>query len=41
MLAVATLTGHGLKDPDRVVKTVAPPITVPASLDAIVSTLGF
>jgi len=41
ILAVAVLTGHGLKDPDRVVKTVAPPVLVPATLDGVVATLGY
>jgi threonine synthase len=36
-----TLTGHGLKDPDRAMKTVPYPITVPAHLEAVVSALGF
>ncbi len=36
-----TLTGHGLKDPDRVLKTVPHPATVPATLDAVVKALGF
>jgi threonine synthase len=38
---VATLTGHGLKDPDRVIKTVAPPATVPATIEAVVRTIGY
>jgi threonine synthase len=41
LTAVAVLTGHGLKDPDRVVKTVAPPVVVPATLDAVVAALGY
>jgi threonine synthase len=41
ILAVAVLTGHGLKDPDRVVKTVAPPVLSPATLDGIVAALGY
>jgi threonine synthase len=40
-LAVAILTGHGLKDPDRVIKTVAPPVLVPATLAGIVNALGY
>ena len=36
-----TLTGHGLKDPDRAVKTIPHPPTVPADLDAVVRALGF
>ncbi len=38
---VATLTGHGLKDPDRVIKTVEPPAKVAATIDAVVSALGY
>jgi threonine synthase len=36
-----TLTGHGLKDPDRAIKTVPMPISIPATLDAVLRTLGF
>ncbi|MBV9849895.1 MAG: threonine synthase [Armatimonadetes bacterium] len=35
-----TLTGHGLKDPDRVIKTVPHPVVVPATLDTVVRALG-
>jgi len=34
------LTGHGLKDPDRAIKTVKEPKVVPAKLDAIVNEIG-
>lgn len=34
-----TLTGHGLKDPDRAIKTVPHPATVPATLDAALRAL--
>ena len=37
---VCVLTGHGLKDPDRVLKTVRPPKVVPAKLGPILSALG-
>ena len=38
----ATLTGHGLKDPDRAVKTVASGIVeVDGSRDAILREIGF
>ena len=40
-LAVAVVTGHGLKDPDRVVKTVAAPVLAPATLDGVVAALGY
>lgn len=36
-----TLTGHGLKDPDRAIKTAPHPITVPATLDAVLRALEF
>ena len=36
-----TLTGHGLKDPDRAIKSVAHPATVPATLEAVVKALDF
>ena len=36
-----TLTGHGLKDPDRVIKSVPHPVTVPATLEAVVKALDF
>jgi len=38
---VATLTGHGLKDPDRVIKTVAAPVTIPAVIEDVVRTIGY
>ncbi|HEY3332405.1 MAG TPA: threonine synthase [Capsulimonadaceae bacterium] len=38
---VATLTGHGLKDPDRVIKTVEPPVKIAAEIDAVVKYLGY
>jgi threonine synthase len=41
LTAVAVLTGHGLKDPDRVVKTVAPPVLIPATFEAVIKTLGY
>jgi threonine synthase len=37
---VATLTGHGLKDPDRAVATAPEPEKAPDDLDAIVEMLG-
>lgn len=36
-----TLTGHGLKDPDRAIKNVPHPSTVPATLEAVVRALDF
>jgi threonine synthase len=36
-----TLTGHGLKDPDRAIKTAPHPVTVPATEDAVVRALRF
>jgi len=37
---VATLTGHGLKDPERAVEVAAEPARAPAELDTIVQMLG-
>jgi len=39
-LVVATLTGHGLKDPDRVVKEIAVPEAVAADVGAVAERLG-
>ena len=36
-----TLTGHGLKDPDRAIKCAPHPINVPASIEAVVAAIGF
>ena len=38
---VCILTGHGLKDPDRAIRSVRPPQTVPARLAPIVRALGY
>ncbi|MBI4227547.1 MAG: threonine synthase [Candidatus Omnitrophica bacterium] len=38
---VCVLTGHGLKDPDRAIRVVRPPQTVPARLPAIIRALGY
>lgn len=38
---VAVLTGHGLKDPDRAIKSIAAPPSVPADLSAVVKALGY
>lgn len=37
---VLTLTGHGLKDPDRAIATSAPPVSVPAELEAVKKIMG-
>ena len=37
---VCVLTGHGLKDPDRAIKTVGEPATVPAIMDAVLEAMG-
>ena len=39
-LLVCVLTGHGLKDPDRVIKTIRPPKVVAAKLGAVLDELG-
>jgi len=38
---VAVLTGHGLKDPDRAIKSIAAPPSVPADLASVVKALGY
>jgi threonine synthase len=38
---VCILTGHGLKDPDRAIKTIAKPTTVKADRDAILREIGY
>ena len=37
---VCTLTGHGLKDPDRAIAEIAVPSSVPADLGAVRAELG-
>ena len=41
MRIVCVLTGHGLKDPDRVIKTVKEPKVLPAKLEAVAREIGF
>jgi threonine synthase len=38
---VCILTGHGLKDPDRVIKTVKPPKVIKANLKAVLKEIGY
>jgi len=38
---VCILTGHGLKDPDRAIKSVAKPLTVDAQMKEILGKMGF
>jgi len=38
---VCILTGHGLKDPDRVSKTIKEPKVVPAKIDAVLKEIGY
>ena len=38
---VVTLTGHGLKDPDRAIKVAPKWLNVPANLDAVLRVLEF
>ena len=40
-VVVATLTGHGLKDPDNAIKQSKPAVTLPPEKSAIVSHMGF
>lgn len=37
---VCTLTGHGLKDPERAIKTIKMPRVVPAKLNAVLKEIG-
>ncbi len=37
---VCTLTGHGLKDPELAVKSVAQPLECPADMDAVIKAIG-
>jgi threonine synthase len=37
---VCVLTGHGLKDPERAIKTVGEPATVPATMDSVLEMMG-
>ena len=38
---VCILTGHGLKDPDRVIKTIKEPKAVQANLKAVLKEIGY
>ena len=38
---VCILTGHGLKDPERAIKTIKPPKLMPADLKAIIKEIGY
>jgi threonine synthase len=38
---ICTLTGHGLKDPDRAITVGKPPVTLPADLPQIIKYLGY
>ncbi|MBU4305926.1 MAG: threonine synthase [Candidatus Omnitrophica bacterium] len=37
---VCVLTGHGLKDPERAIKTIKEPVVIPASLEAVLDKAG-
>jgi len=39
-LLVCTLTGHGLKDPERALKSIRPPRTLPPQIEAISKAVG-
>ncbi|MFH1678384.1 MAG: threonine synthase [Candidatus Omnitrophota bacterium] len=41
MRIVCTLTGHGLKDPDRAIKSVKAPRVIAANLKAVLKEIGF
>jgi threonine synthase len=38
---VCVLTGHGLKDPDRAIKTIKEPKVIPAKLEAVLKEIGY
>ena len=38
---VCILTGHGLKDPERAIKTIKPPKLMPAELKTIIKEIGY
>lgn len=40
LTAVCVLTGHGLKDPEMVLKSIKPPIILPPKIDTIIKTIG-
>lgn len=40
-IIVCTLTGHGLKDPDRAIAVSGKPVSLPPDIDAIVEYLGY
>jgi len=40
LVLVCILTGHGLKDPERAIKSLRPPKTLPPSLSAIAKAVG-
>ena len=38
---VCVLTGHGLKDPDRAIKTIREPKVIPAKIDAVLKEIRY
>ena len=38
---VCVLTGHGLKDPDRAIKSIKKPTVVPANLKSVLTSIGY
>ncbi len=40
-VVVCVLTGHGLKDPDRAIKSVREPEAVAADFDSVAAALGY
>ncbi|MEA3560144.1 MAG: threonine synthase [Candidatus Omnitrophota bacterium] len=38
---ICTLTGHGLKDPDRAIKSIVKPVVLPAEIDAVLKEIGY
>ncbi|MCP4649864.1 MAG: threonine synthase [PVC group bacterium] len=38
---VCVLTGHGLKDPDRAIKSIEEPVIIPAKVESVLKEIGF
>ncbi|GAH86950.1 unnamed protein product, partial [marine sediment metagenome] len=38
---VCTLTGHGLKDPDRAIESIVRPVVLPAKIKAVLKEIGY
>lgn len=38
---VCTLTGHGLKDPERAIQSIGEPVVIPAEIEKVISAMGY